>query len=56
MSKKVIEMSPDMFQKMVLEVKELKLQIKKLRNANAFLNDEIVKYDKKFTIPKEHIG
>ena len=43
---KVIEISTDDFQKMVTNISELKVQIQKLENANAFLNAEIEKYNK----------
>ena len=46
---KIVELSPSDFQKMIIEIKELKLQVKKLENANKFLNDEIKKYNKEFS-------
>ena len=46
---KVVEISPEDFQKMIIEIKELKVQIEKLENANDFLNKEIRKYNSKFT-------
>ncbi len=46
---KVVELSPEEFQKMIIEIKELKLQIEKLRNANEFLNNEILRYNEEFT-------
>ena len=45
---KIVELSPEDFQKMIIEIKELKVQIEKLENANRFLNDEILKYNKEF--------
>ena len=53
-SVKVVEISPEDFQKMIIEIKELKLQIKKLENANTFLNNEIRKYNSEFTIEKNN--
>ena len=49
---KVVEISPEDFQKMIIEIKELKVQIEKLENANKFLNDEILKYNKEFVHEK----
>jgi len=41
---KVVELTPANFQKLIITIKELKLQIKKLENANEFLNKEIEEY------------
>ena len=49
---KIVELSPEDFQKMIIEIKELKVQIEKLENANKFLNDEILKYNKEFAHEK----
>ncbi len=48
---KMVEITAEDFQKMIIEIKELKLQIKKLENANDFLNDEIRTYNEKFVLP-----
>jgi len=50
---KMVEITAEDFQKMIVEIKELKLQIKKLENANDFLNDEIRTYNEKFVLPKK---
>ena len=49
---RVVEMNPEDFQKMIIEIKELKVQVEKLENANKFLNDEILKYNKEFVHEK----
>ena len=41
-----VELTPDNFQKLLLEIKELRALVQKLENANKFLNDEIKEYNK----------
>ena len=43
-----IEISKEDFEKMVVEIKLLKVQIMKLEQANDFLNKEIEEYNKEF--------
>ena len=43
---KVVELQPAEFQKLLLEIQELKALVEKLENANKFLNDEIREYNK----------
>ena len=43
-----IEITQEDFQKMIKEIQDLKIQIHKLEQANAFLNTEIEKYNQDF--------
>ena len=44
--KKVVELEPAEFQKLLSKIKELEALVEELKNANGFLNEEIRKYNK----------